>query len=177
MTESKIRRFLIVIAAVFSLWSFVMLSDCRHRLVWNASPSFPTGLYHLDHAANVERGDLVYFDEPAEHLQLARARHYMPAQGHFLKIADGLPGDTYCVTSVYFGLRVFTVRGEFRGFVYATDSSGRSLSSVTGCHEVPEGHFLPTAPEPRSYDGRYFGTAPVSSITGVARPLFITDDE
>lgn len=179
MALSRTHRVAVVGVSLLMLVAFVGLcgDSCRHRFIWNASPSFPTGLYQLHPDENVQRGDLVYFDEPTVALQLARARGYMPPRGHFLKIADGFPGDTYCILFLTPNLHLFTLRGEPRGLVETHDSQGRPLPVLRGCHEVPDGHFLPTAPEPRSFDGRYFGTAPITAIRGVARPIYLQDKQ
>lgn len=166
-------RLRIAVLAILALPLFVMLAGdrCRHRIIWNTSPSVAVGFYVLDASASPQRGDLVYFDEPTDALAIARNRGYMPPGGHFLKTVGALPGDSFCTGFPTTDSGFLSVRGRLHGFVYRADRAGRPLVSNTGCRTVPDDHFLPLGVHPTSYDGRYYGAVPLEAVYGVARPL------
>lgn len=163
---------LLKVAAAFALfWSLVVALQPASCLVWNATPSFPTGLYYLDRSASgLREGALVYFSEPLDALELARSRGYIPARGNFMKRIGALPGDEYCV-DLEAG-RLF-VNGADYGPVFEHDSTGRPLPTRlrNGCALIPPHHFLPLSPVPRSFDGRYYGPISLQAIEGSLTPI------
>lgn len=163
---SRRRRITVVVVCLLVLLVAALTSE--RELVWNATPSYPEGLYRLRVESTYRRGDLVYFRPPSSVRDLLYERTYIPQGGELMKEIVALAGDTYCVTDAS-----FKVRGEPLGPVFVLDSAGRPLPQIRGCHSVPVGHVLVASPHHRkSFDSRYFGTIPTHSIHGSLEELW-----
>jgi conjugative transfer signal peptidase TraF len=163
----KHRRIIVVCVCVLVLLLAALTSE--RGLVWNATPSYPEGLYRLHDRHAYGIGDLIYFQPPAAVRSLLYERNYIPQGGELMKQVVALAGDTYCVTE-----ETFSVRGERLGPVFNLDSAGRPLPQIRGCHEVPLDHVLVASPHHRkSFDSRYFGPIPTNSIHGTLEELWI----
>ena len=90
-------------------------------------------------------------------------------QGYpLIKAIGALPGERYCVTN-----RALYIDGHRRGPVFTVDDQGLPLPKLRGCFTVPRGEFLPLGTHsPKSFDGRYFGTVPLTLIRYRAVPLW-----
>jgi conjugative transfer signal peptidase TraF len=130
--------------------------------VWNLSPSLPRGLYLRDRGAAPRRGALVSFAPPARVASLIAARAYLPPGASLLKIVVALPGDT-----VELDERSFSVNGQRLGPVAPRDSRGRDLTPFVFTGTVPDGVAFVATTAPLSFDSRYFGPVPISSLTVV----------
>ena len=170
---SKPIRSLFVLAGIIVLLLAIRYAPAP-RFIYNTTPSFPTGVYQIDReVSSYHLNDLVYFAEPTPQLYIARHRGYLPARGNFMKRIGGLPGDEICIDAEE---KVLLINGVLRGPVFVEDTIGRPLNPNVGCWVVPSGHFFPFSPYERSYDGRYLGAVPVSSIEGRLVPLFIQEE-
>jgi conjugative transfer signal peptidase TraF len=136
------------------------------RLTWNISPSVPRGLYILEPRPARQRGDLVSFRPPPGAAAIIYSRHYLPRGAGLIKRIVGLPGDLVCVRP-----EGFFVNGARFGDVAQLDSRGRSLTPYRFCGAVPAGQAFVATRAPLSYDSRYFGPVPISSLTRVV-PLW-----
>jgi type IV secretory pathway protease TraF len=138
------------------------------RFVWNASASVPIGLYkvHPAHHLTVAARAVAY---PAEPLAgWLEERRYLPRGVPLLKPILALDGQTVCRV----GPRI-TVDGREMGVAHDEDHSGRPLPFWQGCRVI--GHseiFVMNPDEPASLHGRYFGPLLITSIAGVAEPLW-----
>jgi conjugative transfer signal peptidase TraF len=146
--------------------------DGGPEFIWNASASVPIGLYRLAPVSRVEAPDLVVVAPPEPLVSFLAERGYLPRGVPLVKRVLAVAGETVCrhgMTIVAFD----NVYGEAR----ATDSLGRPLPSWQGCRTLADGEvFLMNWDAADSFDGRYFGPLPVSSIVARALPVW-TDAE
>ena len=155
---------MLALAAVSVLGvAFAALAEPRPRLVWNASPSAPVGLYWLAGGRAFERGDLVLAELPEPAASLAAERGYLPQSVPLIKRIVALDGDVVCAET---GL--ISVNGRIVAARLAEDSAGRPMPTWSGCRMLRDGQvFLVMQGVHASFDGRYFG--PVEAIAIVAR--------
>lgn len=143
----------------------------------NVTPSVPSGLY-LKTPLELQRGALVMacLDPMQSAVRLAKERHYLPDGGcpgglaPVLKPIAGLPGDQ--VTQTPAGLEI---NGHLLPGTVArpADPMGRPLPSASAAYVVPAGSVLLAVANPASFDGRYFGPIPLSSVESGARPFLL----
>ena len=91
-------------------------------LVWTASASVPTGLYHIRGAGALRVGERVAIDPPPALRRYLAKRGYLPTGVPLLKEVAALRGDTVCRS----GLAV-TINGDPAGMARARDSRARPL--------------------------------------------------
>jgi len=157
----------LLFAVVSASLAVVACAGVAGRLfVWNLSASLPRGLYALDRAASPLRGAVVSFPAPSGAAALIAERGYLPNGASLLKTVVGLPGDPVCITA-----SSYSVRGRVIGLVASRDTKGRPLAPFQFCGAVPAGSAFVATPAPLSFDSRYFGPVPVSSLT-VAVPVW-----
>lgn len=163
---SRYRRVLFVCVSALVLATLAITAE--RELVWNATPSYPEGLYRLRPEPSYELGELVYFRPPPFVRSLLYERNYIPQGGQLMKEIVAVAGDSYCVTN-----QSFVVRDRTLGPVFLLDSADRPLPQHLGCAEVPSGHVLVASPHHRrSFDSRYFGPIPTTSIYGTLEILW-----
>ncbi|OYV24501.1 MAG: S26 family signal peptidase [Rhodospirillales bacterium 20-58-10] len=152
--------------------SMIAFSSTAHptpRLLWNASASVPIGLYAIHPAGKLTAGELLVITPPAELAQFMAARRYLALGVPLIKHVAGLPGQIVCRS----GLTI-TVNGIAEAQALDRDARGRKLPVWQGCRTVRTGEvFLMNAGVPDSFDGRYFGPVPDSTIIGSATPLWL----
>lgn len=147
------------------------LIDLPMNLIWNASPSVPTGLYWRHPASDLSVGDLVVVTAPAALADFLSKRGYLPAGMPLLKLVAALAGQDVCRV----GLEI-TVDGVLHGTALASDRSGRPLPVWHGCQRVRVGDIFFMNPDVRdSFDGRYFGPISARSVLGRAIPIWTFD--
>jgi conjugative transfer signal peptidase TraF len=140
----------------------------------NGSPSFPEGLY-LASSKKAEKGDLVFVNPPALPIfMMARDRGYLNVlyspTAHLLKRLVGTTGDHVTIDST--GVEVNGVRLK-NSAPLPSDAGGRPLRAwllkdyVLGADEV----LVMSEYSPDSFDSRYFGPIPASTIESVATQL------
>jgi conjugative transfer signal peptidase TraF len=138
------------------------------RLIWNASASVPIGLYSLRRGAPSRVGDLVAVQPPAALSDYMARRHYLPLGLPMLKHVAARSGQRVCRV----GDRV-SVDGNVVGRALDHDRRGRTLPGWRGCLRLAAGQvFVMNAKVPDSFDGRYFGVLPASTITGRLTPIW-----
>jgi conjugative transfer signal peptidase TraF len=140
----------------------------RPRLLWNASPSSPVGLYALAFSDPIHVGDMVVAWAPGPARRLAAARHYLPANVPLVKRVAAAPGDRVCAKR-----KTMFVNGRPAALRRVRDPSDRPLHWWFGCHVLRHGElFLLSSSAPEAFDGRYFGITRTSEIVGKARLLW-----
>ncbi len=146
----------------------------------NRSESVPVGLWHEEALlGRLAPGMVVAVCPPASPVfELARDRHYL-AQGWcpskfevMFKPVAAVSGDV-----VEVGSRGVSVNGELlpRSAPLQHDAAGRPLPALpAGIYPVAPGDvWVISTYSPRSFDSRYFGALPVSSLRGRVRPLWL----
>jgi conjugative transfer signal peptidase TraF len=165
----------ILCAMLFGM-SMIAFSSAAHpmpRLLWNASASVPIGLYALHPAGKLTAGKLLVIRPPAALAQFMAARRYLALGVPLIKHVAALPGQIVCRS----GLTI-TVNGVAEAQALDRDARGRKLPVWQGCRAVQTGEvFLVNAGVPDSFDGRYFGPVPDSTIIGSATPLWLPDQQ
>lgn len=139
------------------------------RLVWNASASAPIGLYAVRPIRRPVHGELLLLRPPAPLARFATERRYLPVGVPLIKPVAAIAGDTVCRTG-----RTITVNRHPVGQALDRDGRGRSLPAWQGCRALGQGElFVMNAAVRDSFDGRYFGPLPISTVLGRARPVWI----
>ena len=157
----------ILIGLAGALACLLLGAEPAPRLVWNISASAPRGLYLLDPAARLQRGDLVAARLPLQWRALAAERRYLPARVPLIKRIAALSGDSVCA----FGA-VVTVNDRARALRRDADSLGRRLPAWQGCVHLRDGQVLLLMDSPASFDGRYFGVTEAADVLGRARLIW-----
>jgi conjugative transfer signal peptidase TraF len=165
-------RSLFLAAGTAAVLLQLISSDVPKLLLWNASASAPVGLYFLRAAQPLHVGELVTVGPPLSLAAFMASRGYVPRGVPLVKHIAALDGQTVCRqanTVIINGVAVADAR--------ARDSRGRQLPVWQGCRHLNVGEVLllnPTTAD--SFDGRYFGPLPVSTVTAQAIPIW-TDQE
>lgn len=140
-------------------------------LIWNATASVPTGLYHIGDAAGLRIGERVAIDPPPRLRDYLATRGYLPTGVPLLKDIAALPGDTVCRRG-----QTITINGARAGVALALDSLGRALPVWQGCQAIAADEiFVMNQRAPGSFDGRYFGPIPRGRLLGRASSVW-TDE-
>lgn len=138
--------------------------------IWNDTYSVPKGLYLIVPMGEIERGDYVLFEGTESIRNLAIKREWIKEHTLFLKKVGALYGDTFTVDPK---TNMFYVNNLYIGMVSEKDSQGRELPRrIHGREIVKPDYFLPVGDSPRSFDGRYFGAQPISTIKHKVIPIF-----
>lgn len=140
-------------------------------LIWNATASVPTGLYHIRGTASLHVGERVAIEPPLHWRRFLAARRYLPTGLPMLKEIAALPGETVCRRD-----HNIIINGVRAGVARARDSHGRALPQWQGCYRIPANAlFVMNRRAPDSFDGRYFGILPRAQLIGRASPVW-TDE-
>ncbi len=143
------------------------------RLVWNVSASVPIGLYLVRPALNLQPYELVTAIPPRALASFMATRRYLGVGVPMLKHVAALPGQTVCRSGRRIG-----INGQFVATARRVDSRSRALPVWRGCHRVAWSEvFLLNANVGDSFDGRYFGVLPRSSVIGRAVPVWTSKRE
>jgi conjugative transfer signal peptidase TraF len=142
------------------------------KLLWNASASTPIGFYDVDPPHDLKVGDLVVVMPPKALAEFLAERGYIGRDTPLLKHVAALPGQEVCRIG-----RAVTVDAVPFGAALDRDRLGRELPIWQGCRRVAEGKIFLMNPSIRdSFDSRYFGPIPASSVLGKATPLYTDED-
>ena len=161
---------IVVVAVVFERF------DLRLALT---DSSTPAGIYQMRPATRLSRGELVAACLPSDIARFAISRGYLSVSplsdcpehaAPIGKLLLALPGD-----DVEIKLDFIAINGH--RFAHSAtaphDSEGRNLPRVpVGNFRVPPGSvWFFGFNDPRSFDSRYYGAVPLSSIQSTAIPL------
>lgn len=165
------RRRLIAALATAGIVAALTCGNPAHHspiLVWNASASAPIGLYLRRDESAVSRGDLVLVEPPRDLAIFADERRYLPVGVPLIKRVLALSGSTICGHG-----DTVTIGGKAVLRRLKQDGQNRPLPSWSGCHRLGSAEvFLAIESVPGSFDGRYFGPLPVTTIKGRLVPLW-----
>jgi conjugative transfer signal peptidase TraF len=156
--------------------SMIALSTAAHpmpRLLWNASASVPIGFYAVHPVGRLTAGELLVVRPPAPLAQFMASRRYLVLGVPLIKHVAALPDQVVCRSG-----RTISVDGIAEAQALDRDARGRKLPVWQGCRTVQSGEvFLMNAAVTDSFDGRYFGPVPDSTIIGSATPLWLTGQQ
>jgi len=161
-----------ILGAMLFGMSMIAFSSAAHpmpRLLWNASASVPVGLYFIHPAGRLTEGELLVVRPPAPLAKFMASRRYLTLGVPLIKHVAALSGEIVCRSGF-----TITVNGIAEAQALDRDARGRKLPVWQGCCTVRSGEvFLMNAGVPDSFDGRYFGPVPDSTIIGSATPLWL----
>lgn len=142
------------------------------RFIWNASASVPIGLYRIVPAGRIDVTDLAVVMPPDELAAFLDERRYLPRGLPLIKRVLALGGTEVC----RFGADIIAYGASY-GQARVRDTRDRPLPVWQGCRTLRDDEaFFMNWDSPDSFDSRYFGPLPVSTIVGRAIPLWTTDD-
>jgi conjugative transfer signal peptidase TraF len=142
-------------------------------LIWNASASAPIGLYAVQQGYPLKHGDLVIAAPPGPLATFLAERNYLPRGVPLLKHVAAMSGELVCRRGL-----VITIDGIVVAAALTHDRAGRPLPIWQGCHKLtPNEIFLLNCAVPDSFDGRYFGPLPTTSVIGRAVPLWTNKEQ
>ncbi len=167
------------IALVSSISILVLLFVaffCGIRLTIQASNSMPKGLYLVfanhEPAEHItyQRGEVVVFSPPSSILPFLKARHWISKNDWMMKKVMGVPGDLVCLKE-----HIVWINGNPVGSVLDQDREHRALPQLKFCRKLSQDEYFAMSNYiEHSFDSRYFGVIPSSSIIGKAFPLWIS---
>lgn len=138
----------------------------RPHFIWNATPSAPIGLYYVEHASKVQRGDLIVISPPPAVERFLADRHYVPKGIPLIKRVAATPGERICRWGP-----IVTVSGNPVAVARARDRFDRPLPLWSGCKNLAWDELFVLNKTADSLDGRYFGALPKLGLIGRAYPL------
>lgn len=130
-------------------------------LIYNPSPSVPEGFY-VRLARAPQTGDFVTIASVEVAADYAALRRFADPTDRFIKRIAAVSGQTVCAEgdSVSIDGRLAAVRSS-------RDSDGRLLPSWSGCRTLGTDEVFLLGDTADSFDGRYWGTTRLQSISGV----------
>ena len=159
------------IAATISISAAVLATAAWKmpaRLIWNVSASVPVGLYLVRPMRDLQSGELVAAMPPRPLASFMVTRRYLGVGVPMLKHVAALSGQTVCRSK-----RRVLVDGAVVAMARRVDSRSRALPFWSGCHRVARSEvFLLNANVGDSFDGRYFGMLPRSTVIGRVVPVW-----
>lgn len=165
----------LTILSMFAGTALIVLSAFARpdtRIIWNASASVPIGLYRIVPADRIEVTDLVVVVPPDELAGFLDERGYLPRGVPLIKRVLALGGTEVCRHGSQI-TAYSTAYGEAR----ERDTRGRPLPIWQGCRALAAGDaFFMNWDSPDSFDSRYLGPLPLSTVVGRAIPLWTDED-
>lgn len=138
------------------------------NVILNLTSSVPKGFYFVRPMTEPQYGTIVVFPIPKEVLSQLGDRPWLNVNFPLIKPIAAIAGDTVCISD-----NGVVINNMHVANVYREDFQGASLPYLRGCFTITNGHFFPVSrTNERSFDGRYFGIVPLTSIIGQAMPLF-----
>ncbi|BCH21613.1 S26 family signal peptidase [Mesorhizobium sp. L-8-3] len=142
------------------------------RFIWNASASVPVGLYRIVPVTRIEVNDLGVVVPPPELAAFLNERGYLPRGLPLVKRVLALGGIEICRNG-----NTVIAYGATYGAARDRDTRGRTLPAWQGCRTLRDGEaFFMNWDSADSFDSRYFGPLPLSTVVGRAVPVWTTDD-
>lgn len=158
----------IIVMSGFTLFVAMLFDFLPTVFYLNTTDSLPVGLYMKIPGKDYRRGDFIIYEPDEKTKTLMRQYGWDDGTHTFLKIVEGIAGDTYAVDETTL---IFTVNDKYVGRVYVTDTAGHYLPQLRGKFTVEEGRILPIAYNSCSFDGRYMGTISINQIKSKVMPI------
>ncbi len=158
---------LMTISALAGLLIAMPKTNITPKLVWNASPSIPVGLYVIK-PTEPRRGDLALARLPPPLAELAQRRGYLTATDRVLKPVVAVAGDRVCRVGDH-----ILLHGQRAATAIRRDAKGRLMPVWHGCRRLVGGELFLLSDDALSFDGRYFGSVAADHVGGRAVPLWL----
>ena len=146
----------ILITGAAGIAMLIASASAQARLVWNFTPSIPTGLYSIEDRA-WQRGDRVALRPSGRLQEVLRSSGVLKDGRLLMKRVAAVSGDKVCRN----GQEV-----SIGGLQVATARSDRLLPSWSGCQTLQDGDVFLLGEADNSFDGRYFGVTQAVDIVG-----------
>jgi conjugative transfer signal peptidase TraF len=162
------QRQVIILALCASAIALVAAGE-MHRgdvVLFNATPSVPTGFYARTDAPMVE-GAFVTVRAQDVAPDYAATRNFTDRGDRFIKRIAANDGDRVCADEDAIRINDRTVAHRA-----AHDSQGRALPRWSGCRDLSADEVFLMGDTPDSFDSRYFGPVSIADIEGAWRKLF-----
>lgn len=137
------------------------------KITINLTPSLPRGFYLREYSP-IELGDLVEFEPQGKLKEFSLEQKYLNNKTRsYLKMVGAVEGDTYEVKDDVFYINDIPI-----GKVAIFNRNGVKLPQIAeGKHVIKPGHILPISKALNSFDGRYYGEIPITSIKNKIKPI------
>ncbi len=136
-------------------------------IIYNASPSMPVGFYRIIPGVPL-KGEAVLVRMPKRWRAFMKDRSILPAHVPLLKTLAATYGDRVCRQ----GRNIF-INGCYVASARTNDLSGPRLPQWQGCMILSDRQLFLLSKAKGSFDSRYFGVVPRSSVIGVAVPVWV----
>lgn len=135
----------------------------------NMSHSLPRGIYRLEPATTLQKGDIVYFKIPPSVKNILKERQYtLSVVNSFIKKIAAEEGDRISIKE-----NIFYVNDISWGLIFNADPQNKVLPKLTVEELTPKkGELLPLTNALYSFDGRYFGTIKKSDVKYKCKLIF-----
>ncbi len=141
------------------------------RVIFNPSPSAPTGFYRVYEVGELRRGDLVLAHVPEPYRSLVVERSYLSKDIPLIKRIAALSGDHVCYRNGADFINEIAVAVPLE-----TDGMGRPMPIWKGCRTLQDHEFFTVMTDVNtSLDSRYFGPLELSLIIGKLEPVWLMD--
>ena len=157
------RRIVILLIAVVGVAMLAVSASADARLVWNFTPSVPTGLYSIEDSP-WGRGDRVALKPSGVLLETLQKSGVLKEGRLLMKRVAAVAGDRVCRV----GQQV-----SVNGLASAVARDDESLPAWSGCLWLEAEDVFLLGETDDSFDGRYFGVTSALDIVGPVRALFI----
>ncbi|MCB1522426.1 MAG: S26 family signal peptidase [Hyphomicrobiaceae bacterium] len=131
-------------------------------VIWNASPSVPTGLYVVL-PGMPRRGELAVVRLAPADREQAHRRGYLHRAAYLLKPVVAMKGDSVCRIRTAVLVNNCTL-AEAR----LIDAAGRPMPAWSGCHTLQPGELFLISSAAASFDSRYLGVIGARQVVGTA---------
>jgi conjugative transfer signal peptidase TraF len=157
-------------AGLMVLGAVLSVPKCT-LFTWNHSPSMPEGLYARAIMDEPAVGKIVVFPPSEAVVDYARQRGSTGEVPLLVKSLAAGPGNHVCVTDH------LTINGRRIAPVLDAGPDGVPLPRWRECRVLAAGEWFAYAPRiPNSLDSRYYGPVREADITGVYRPVWVSDE-
>jgi conjugative transfer signal peptidase TraF len=155
------------VAATASVLALAGVFTARPIMLFNITPSEPTGLY-VESPDRPAEGRLIAFQAPAAAFPYADRRLGYLRHTTLLKAVAAGPGDVVCTRTGR-----LRINGRDRAPIAARDGLGVTLPHWSGCRRLATNElFVFSDRVPNSFDSRYFGPVDRSAVLGVYSAFF-----
>ena len=175
--KSPHTRFYNILICWFSAIFALLLVLYSFGLRANFEYSLEQGIYHFKKPEVIERGDIVKFITSPEASKMALERNYTRPRSFInpeipvdtVKIAEGVPGDSYEIKSegVFVNGKVVPSSAQL-----VSDSVGRPMPVLNVKGVLGKGQYIVMSQgHKKGYDSRYYGYITKDMISGVGRQV------
>jgi type IV secretory pathway protease TraF len=159
LRTTKLNRLAPIGLVLLSVFAMAQARGNTPRLVWNVTPSVPTGLYWLANR-QPRMGNLTA-------IRLPISSPYLPTGILLIKRTAARAGYIVCRRGT-----IVTINGRLAAVARIADGAGRPLKRWSGCMRLRATQTFVLSTHPDSFDSRYFGPVDRRHTLGTATQVF-----